>query len=100
MLTEKEVEHIANLARIKLTEKEEDKFKKELSSILDYINKLNEVNTDNVKPLYQVTGLVNSMRVDENRGEFKMDRDLSEKLIGQAPQKENRFVRVRSVLKR
>ncbi len=98
MLTDKEVKHIASLARIKITEKEEKSLKKDLSSILEYIDKLNEVDTEKVEPLYQTTGLVDSFRVDEPRGEFKMDENLNEKLIGQAPYKEGRFVKVKSVL--
>jgi len=72
--------------------------KSDLSSILDYIGQLNSVNTDSVEPLYQTTGLVNSMRTDEDRGEFKMDEDLNKKLIGQAPDKQERFLRVKSIL--
>ena len=100
MLTDKEIQHITELARIKLTEKEKDKFKKELSSILDFVKKLNELDTENVEPLYQVTGIVNTLRPDEYRKDFEMNEDLNEKLIGQAPHKENRFIKVRSVLKK
>ena len=100
MLTNKEIQHITELARIKLTEKEKDKFKKELSSILDFVKKLNELDTENVEPLYQVTGIVNTLRPDEYRKDFEMNEDLNEKLIGQAPHKENRFIKVRSVLKK
>jgi len=98
MLTEKEVKHIAGLARIKISEKEEKSLQKDLSSILEYIEKLNKVDTTGVEPLYQTTGLVDSFRSDEPRGEFKMDESLNEKLIGQAPHKEKRFVKVKSVL--
>ncbi|MBI2674745.1 MAG: Asp-tRNA(Asn)/Glu-tRNA(Gln) amidotransferase subunit GatC [Candidatus Yanofskybacteria bacterium] len=94
------IEHIAQLARIKLTEKEKDKFRKELSSILDYVKKLNELDTEKIEPLYQVTGIVNALRPDEYRKDFEMDKDLNEKLIGQAPQSENRFIKVKSVLKK
>lgn len=100
MLTNKEVEHIAQLARIKLTEKEKDKFRKELSLILDYVNKLNELDTQNVEPLYQTTGIINALRDDEYRKDFEMNEGLNEKLIGQAPHKENRFIKVKSVLKK
>jgi len=98
VITEKEVRHIASLARIKISEKEEKSLKKDLSSILEYIEKLNKVDTTGVEPLYQTTGLVNSMRPDESRGEFEMNDELDKKLIGQAPHKENRFVKVKSVL--
>lgn len=98
MISDKEVRHIASLARIKISDKEEKSLKKDLSSILEYIDKLNEVDTTGVEPLYQTTGLVNSFRTDEPRGEFKMDESLNEKLIGQAPHQENRFIKVKSVL--
>lgn len=100
MLTEKEVEHIANLTRIKLTGKEKEKFKKELSSILDYVNKLNELDTKKTEPLYQTTGIVNALRTDEHRKDFEMDENLNEKLIGQAPYSENRFIKVKSVFRK
>lgn len=98
MLSDKEIQHIADLARIELTDNEKEKFKKDLSSILDYINQLNEADTSGVEPLYQTTGLVNSMRSDDPRGDFKMDETLNELLIGQAPYKKERFVKVKSVL--
>ena len=98
MIDDKTVEHISILARIQITEKEKKKFQEDLSSILSYIDKLNEVNTDTVKPLYQITGLVNSMRADNYRGVFKINEELNSKLIGQAPEKENNFIRVKSVL--
>jgi aspartyl-tRNA(Asn)/glutamyl-tRNA(Gln) amidotransferase subunit C len=100
MLTEKDVQHIAKLARIKLTKKEEERFKKELSSILDYIDKLGELDTEEVEPLYQTTGIVNAVRKDEHRKDFEMNDDLNKKLIGQAPQSENRFIKVKPVLKK
>ena len=98
MLTEKEVQHIAKLVRIKLTGKEEDKFKKELSSILDYINKLNELDTENVEPLYQVTGLTNALREDSYRKDFKTDKESRDKFLNQAPGSENGFIKVKSIL--
>jgi aspartyl-tRNA(Asn)/glutamyl-tRNA(Gln) amidotransferase subunit C len=94
----KTIKNIATLARIELGEKEEDMMKKELSSVLDYVKQLEEVNTENIEPLYQTTGLVNSVRQDETMGSFEMNEQLNEKLIGQAPDKEKRFIKVKSVL--
>lgn len=96
----KVIKHIASLARIKLTEKEEEKISGELSAILGYIDQLNNINTEKTGPLYQTTGLINSMREDKSRQDFKMDEDLNEKLIGQAPKSERRFVKVLSILKK
>lgn len=98
MLGDKELEHITQLTRIKLTDKEKEKFKNELSSILDYIKKLDELDTDGIEPIYQVTGLVNALRDDAYRKDFEMNEELNEKLIGQAPHKENRFIKVKSVI--
>lgn len=56
-LTKKEVEHVAKLARLGLSSDEKKKFEKELSDILDFVEKLNEVKTDKVEPTAQVTGL-------------------------------------------
>ncbi len=93
-----DIKHVAKLARIKIDEKEEKKLQKDLDSILEYIDKLNAVDTDGVEPLYQTTGLVDSFREDEPRGEFKMDDNLNKRLVGQAPNKEDRFVKVKPVL--
>ena len=100
MLTEKEVERIAKLARIKISDEEKISLGKELSSALDYVKQLDDINTDGVEPLYQPAGLVNSHRTDEYRKDFEMNDRLSEKLVGQAPHKENRFIKVKSVLKK
>lgn len=100
MISDKEIKHIADLARIKISEKEEKNLKKDLSSILEYIDQLNEVDTTGVEPLYQTTGLVDSFRNDEPRGEFEMDENLNEKLIGQAPHTQDRFIKVKTVFER
>ncbi|MBT3834816.1 Asp-tRNA(Asn)/Glu-tRNA(Gln) amidotransferase subunit GatC [Candidatus Peribacteria bacterium] len=65
MLSKKDVRHIAKLSRLKLSEEEVEKFSKELTSILDYIDILNELDTDNVEPTAQVTGLTNVFREDK-----------------------------------
>ena len=64
-LTMEEVKHVAKLAKLNLSEKELTKFQKQLSDVIDYINKLREVNTDEVEPTSQVTNLENVFREDE-----------------------------------
>ena len=66
-LTKQQVQHVATLARIGLTPAEVTKFQTQLSGILDYVEQLNEVNTDGVEPTAQVTGLTNVTREDEVR---------------------------------
>lgn len=65
MLTEEEVRHVAKLARIDLKDKEVKKFSKQLSDVLEYMDILNEVDTESVELTSQVTGLNNVMRKDK-----------------------------------
>ena len=61
MITEKEVRHVAKLARIALTDEEVKKFTSQLSKVLGYMEILNEVDTSKVLETSQVTGLKNVM---------------------------------------
>ena len=65
MLSLDQVKHIAKLARIGISDAEAEKFSKQLSGILEYVELLNEVKTDGVEPTSQVTGLNNVTRKDE-----------------------------------
>ncbi|MDD5469890.1 MAG: Asp-tRNA(Asn)/Glu-tRNA(Gln) amidotransferase subunit GatC [Candidatus Peribacteraceae bacterium] len=62
-----DVRHIAKLCRLSLEEDKVEKFSRELTSILTYIDRLQEVDTKGVKPLKSVTGLTNAMREDAVR---------------------------------
>jgi len=64
-LTPADIRHIAKLSRINLSEKEVAKFTKELSSILECVDKLKEVDTRKCKPTKQITGLKQIFRKDE-----------------------------------
>lgn len=89
MISKEQVEHIAKLARIELTEKEKEKFATELSSILEYINKLNQVNTVKIESISQVTGLENKTRNDEPKIRNQETRD---RIIEGAPAKDDKGV--------
>ena len=65
ILTTAQVEHIAKLARLELMPGEAEKMTKELAAILQYIDQLNEADTQNVEPTSQVTGLTNVFREDQ-----------------------------------
>ena len=97
MLTDTEVDHIAKLARIELAPEMRERMKRDLSSVLDYIALLDGVDTSGVDALYQVTGLQNSTRPDEYRGDFVVDDTLLERLVGQAPAQQSRMVKVKSI---
>lgn len=94
-ITKKEVEHIAELARIKLTEKEKDKMTKEMGAILGYIDKLKEVNTEGVAPIAHITGLADVFRNDDNPRE--PDSENIKRLMEQAPSEKDGYVKVKSV---
>jgi len=65
MISKDEVKHIASLARIGLTDKEVDKFSHDLSSILDFIEQLKEVDIANVEAIGHITGMENITREDK-----------------------------------
>ncbi|EKD49381.1 MAG: aspartyl-tRNA(Asn)/glutamyl-tRNA (Gln) amidotransferase subunit C [uncultured bacterium] len=92
MLKKEEIAHIAKLARIELTDAEVKKFQGQLGKVLNYVEKINEVDTENVEPTWQVTGLKDIMR-DDWVEEFA---DTDE-LIESAPEREDRDVKVKSV---
>lgn len=93
-LTKQDVEHIASLARLELTEEEKEKFTKELSSILDYFEQLKEVDTEKVEPTYQVTGLENVMRKDKVEG---CEEEVRNDSLDQFPEKVKDFLKVKGV---
>ncbi len=65
MISRADVEHIARLARVELSEAEKIKFEKDLSDILAFVEKLSEVDTSQIEPLSGGTNLENVMREDE-----------------------------------
>ena len=88
------VEHIAKLARIKLTDEEKNNYTGQITEILDYVGQLNKADTENIEPTYQISAVVNKYRSDTAE---KSEKD--EKLIEAAPDKKNNFVKVKSILK-
>ena len=94
-LERSEIKHIANLARLDLTDKEFETYGNQLSDILSYIDQLKEVDTTDIEPTAQVTGLENVLREDKIE-----DWDPSERAaaLKQAPELEGRQVKVKRVL--
>jgi aspartyl-tRNA(Asn)/glutamyl-tRNA(Gln) amidotransferase subunit C len=89
----KTVKHVANLVRLGISEEEAQKFSGQFSSIIDYFNMLNEVDTENVIPASDVANAENVLREDEvmpsmNREEF----------LKNAPQSERGYIKVPTVL--
>lgn len=93
-LTPQQVEHIANLARLGLSEAEITLYAQQLSNILEYVGQLQKVDTSSVEPTNQVTGLENVMRddvVDEVADGVK------QALIAAAPAQQDNLVKTKSV---
>lgn len=93
MLSKDEVKHIASLARIGISDEEVEKFSHDLSSILDWIAQLEEVDVSGVLPTAHITGMDNINR--EDRVEDFLDK---EKIIKLFPESKNGYDKVKSVL--
>ena len=93
-ITRDDVLHLAQLSSLKLNDNEIDGLRADISNILGYVEQLSELNTDNVEPTYQVTGLENVWR-DDSVIDYGVTR---EDLLKRAPQSENNQVKVPKVL--
>ena len=89
------VEKIAHLARLELTEKEKEKSIEELSEILDFMAKLNELDTTGVEPLIYMNQAVNVLRADEVKQEM-----TREEALLNAPLKNEEYIKVAKVIQK
>lgn len=83
-ITKDEVLHVADLARLDLDEASIDKFAGQIGTILDYVDKLNEVDTEGIRPTSHAISLTNAFREDEPKEHLERDQALAN-----APQKED-----------
>ena len=88
------VKEIAYLARLELSESDIEKYQKELSKILDYVETIQKVNTKNVEPTAQVTGLSDVWAVDK-KNPSNLSRD---KILSNEPAKKDGYIKVKPVL--
>ena len=93
LLTKEEVQKIAQLCKIQLTEQEIEKFQKELSVVLEYASELQKVNTDSVEPISQVTGLENVLREDVSR-----QSEYRDAIIANFPDHKDTFLKIKNIL--
>lgn len=99
MITRKDVEHVARLARVALTEAEAAAFEGELAAILDFAAKLDKAGTESVAPLTGGTSLENVMRPDEiQKPEEQNERGAH--VLQAAPRKRDSYVEVPAVFER
>ncbi len=88
-----EVDHVAMLARLGLAPDERERMRDQLSSILDHISLLDEIDTEAIPPTAQVITLQNVMRQDEVRQSLSVD-----DVLRNAPNSEDQMFKVNAVL--
>ncbi len=92
-LSREEVLHIAWLARLGLDEQELERFREQLSNILEHFQVLQELNTDQIPPTAHILPLEDVMRDDEPEPSYPL-----EEVLANAPRREGPYFRVMAVL--
>ena len=92
-IDESHVRKVAKLSRLELTEAEIEEFTDQLSAILDYVEKMNELDTDNVEPLAHCLPISNVLREDRAKESLG-----TEKALVNAPQRDGNFFKVPKIL--
>ena len=92
-ITREEVEHVARLARLELTEEEKDLFTGQMDAILAYVDKLNELDTSGIVPTSHAVPMENAFREDQVRPSIGVDNALAN-----APERAEGFYRVPKVI--
>lgn len=88
-ISKEQVQHVAELARLSLTEEETETFSQQLSEILNFAEKLNELDTEHVEPTSHVLPIQNVLRDDDERPSWPRD-----KVLSNAPDTQDGQVRV------
>jgi aspartyl-tRNA(Asn)/glutamyl-tRNA(Gln) amidotransferase subunit C len=92
-INKKTLEKIAHLARLQFDEKSEDRMLKDLNNMLSFVEKLQELDTDNVEPLQTMTFETNQFREDKVQGQISHEDGLKN-----APKKDEDYFRVPKVI--
>jgi len=92
-LSADQVRHVAKLSRLRLSDQEIEHFAAQLSSVLDYMSKLNELDVDGVEPMSHALDVTNVLRPDEPVPGLPVDLALAN-----APEKSPPFFKVPKVL--
>jgi len=92
-LSHEEVRHIAELAKLGITDEEVEQFSEQLSAILEYAEMINRLDTDAIPPTAQVIELRNIMRDDESRPSLP-----AEEILANAPRREDDRFQVQAIL--
>lgn len=92
-LGKKEVEHVALLARLALSEDEKEMFRVQLSSVLEYAGIINRLDTEKVRPTYHVLPIQNVERPDEEHETLPL-----EETFQNAPQRDGNYFKVPRII--
>ncbi len=92
-ITEEIVDHIAHLARLRFPGNQKEEIKADMEKITNFMDKLSEVDTENVEPLIFMTEELNKLREDEVKIEISKDDALKN-----APKKDSDYFRIPKVL--
>jgi aspartyl-tRNA(Asn)/glutamyl-tRNA(Gln) amidotransferase subunit C len=92
-ITREEVHRVATLARLQLSSEEENTLTEQLDKILQYMEKLNQLDTENVEPLAHAVDIVNAFRDDRVANEPQ-----TESLLANAPAREQTFFKVPKII--
>ncbi len=94
-LDSKQIDHLAKLARLELSQEEKELYAVELADILDYFKKLRGLDTAGLEPMSQVIESQNIFRADEI---IDCPAEVQSKIINNAPDKIGRHIRVKKIL--
>lgn len=110
-VTDKDVSYVADLANLELTDEERSRMVRDLNSILDYVVRLNELNTDSVEPMAQVSDRygVDQAKQGSKRFAYAAREDVlnglrkslpHEEALANAPDPDENFFQVPKVIER
>ncbi len=91
-ISKSDVEHVAKLARIKISEEETANLTEDLGKILNYVEELESAPTEGVIPVAQISNLENIAREDEIASSLLID-----KVLENAPEKQDNFIKVKKI---
>src|SRR5262245_17267756 len=97
-LSKKDVEHVARLARLALTEEEKERYTLQLGQILTYIEKMGKLDTTNVAPTSHVLPLSNVWREDRMEPSDSETLGSPEEILANAPEREGPLFKVKKVI--
>lgn len=92
-ITKETVDQVATLAKLSFTDSEKERIQEDLSKIIDFMEKINEVDTEGVEPLTHINESINVLREDE-----AIETITQEEALKNAPQKDSDYFKIPKVL--